>query len=384
MKVRKKIIESLNEAENAVESIGVYSDVLRVMAEKTFFHVLEIEEVSSPAANILKQVAISRGTDAVVNQNVVANNIKKSTVLLPGTVRELKLISEELKKQPFGLSELGKKILDILNSENLARNFSIMGVLNITPDSFSDGGNYFTPQSAGERFEELEKEGADIIDIGAESSRPGSKQIEVEEELARLEMVFPLFEKTSVPISIDTYKSKVAETALSKGAKIVNDISALRMDDRMIDVVHDYNCKVVIMHMKGTPETMQEKPYYDDIMKEISEFFEERIKFCLSRGINEDKIILDPGIGFGKRQSDNLTILSRLQEFTLYGFPVLVGASRKSFIGRITGDDTTERLDGSLSSAVYSFLKGASIFRVHDVKHTKNALSVVSAILEEK
>lgn len=382
MRVKKKSIENLIDAEAAVKAVGVYNDVRRDMAEKTVFHVLEIEDVSSPAANIIKQVAISRGSDAVVHQDVVVSNIEKSTLLLPGTVRELKLISEELKKQSFGLPEVGDKILRILNFEKASHVFSIMGVLNVTPDSFSDGGDYFKDNDAKKKFEEMISEGADIIDVGAESSRPGSKSITIEEELNRLEKVFPLFEKSSVPVSIDTYKSKVAEIALSKGAKIVNDISALRMDDKMIEVVRNYDSKIILMHMKGTPENMQEKPYYNDVMNEIGEFFEERVDFCLSNGISEDKIILDPGIGFGKRQIDNLTILSNLQEFTSYGFPILIGASRKSFIGRITKGDAKERLDGSIATAVYSYLKGASIFRVHDVKQTKNAFSVISAILE--
>lgn len=384
MRVKKKALQNLRDAEAAVDTVGVYNDVKEMMAEKTLFQVLEIEEVSSPAANILKQVAISRGSDAIVNRNVITGDVEKSTVLLPGTIRELKLISEELKKQPFGLPEIGEKILQILNYEKFLPSFSVMGVLNVTPDSFSDGGDYFTEEEARKRFVEIEKEGADIIDVGAESSRPGSKSLEIEEELSRLRAIFPLFEKSSIPISIDTYKSKVAETALSFGAKIVNDISALRMDKEMAKVIRDYNSKVILMHMKGTPETMQEKPHYNDVMKEIGEFFEERIEFCLSNGIDEDKIILDPGIGFGKRKEDNLTILSKLEEFTSYGFPILVGTSRKSFIGRITGEDAKNRLDASIATAVYSYLKGASIFRVHDVKQTRNALSVISAIGERK
>lgn len=384
MRVKKKSIKTLSDAEKAMKTVGVYNDVQEVMAEKTLFQVLEIDDVSSAAANIIKQVAISRGSDAVVNQNVIVNNVEKSTVLLPGTVRELKLISEELKKQPFGLPEVGDKIFQILRADKPLGEFSIMGVLNVTPDSFSDGGDYFSEKDASQRFEEIKKEGADVIDVGAESSRPGSARLDVQEELNRLERVFPLFKKTSIAISIDTYKSKVAEVALSKGATIVNDISALRMDKEMIDVVRNYDSKVVLMHMKGLPETMQQEPYYDDVMIEIGEFFEERIEFCLSNGIGEDKIILDPGIGFGKRQVDNLIILSKLEEFTLYGFPILIGTSRKSFIGRITGDEATERLDGSLASAIYSYLKGASIFRVHDVRQTRNALSVISTILEEE
>jgi dihydropteroate synthase len=384
MKVKKRSIRNLSDAEKIMESLDVHSKVRKMMAEKSLFHVLEIEDVSSPAANIVKQIAISRGSDAVVNQKVIINDIEKSTVLLPGTVRELRLISEELRKQDFGLPGVADQILNILKKDQPAAEFSIMGVLNITPDSFSDGGDYFNEQDARARFKEIEKEGADIIDVGAESSRPGSARLKVEEELKRLEKVFPLFEKASVPISIDTYKAEVAETALSMGATIVNDISALRVDKRMVDVLRHHNCKVVLMHMKGTPETMQDNPYYDDVISEIGDFFEERIEFCLSNGISEDSIILDPGIGFGKRQEDNLMILSKLEEFTSDGFPILIGASRKSFIGRITGEEETERLDGSIASAIYSYLKGASIFRVHDVKKTKNALSVISSILEER
>ncbi len=384
MKVKKKSIQNLTEALAAVETVGVDNDVKEIMSEKALFRVLEIEEISSPAANILKQVAISRGSDAVVHRDVVTGNVEKSKVLLPGTIRELKLISEELKKQPFGLPEVGNRILQILKNEKSVPGFSIMGVLNVTPDSFSDGGDYFNEEDARKRFSEIEKEGADIIDVGAESSRPGSKRLEVHEELSRLKEVFPLFENSSIPVSIDTYKSEVAEAALSKGAKIVNDISALRMDKKMAKVICDYNARVVLMHMQGTPETMQDQPHYGDVMKEIGEFFEERVDFCLSNGIREDKIILDPGIGFGKRQEDNLTILSRVEEFTSYGFPILIGASRKSFIGRITGSDVKNRVDASIATAVYSYLKGVSIFRVHDVRQTKNALSVISAIGEGK
>jgi dihydropteroate synthase len=380
MRVKKKSIQNLKEAEAALKIVDVYNNVKTTMVEKTLFQVLEIEEVSFPAANIIKQIAISRGSDAVVHRDVITGNVKKSTVLLPGTIRELKLIADELKKQAFGLPELGEKILQILKSDNVLASFSVMGVLNVTPDSFSDGGDYFKKLDARKRFAEIEKEGADIIDVGAESSRPGSKRLEIEEELNRLEEIFPLFERSSIPVSIDTYKAEVAETALSRGARIVNDISALRMDKKMVEVIRDYKAKIILMHMKGTPETMQKKPYYEDVIKEIGKFFEERIEFCISKGINEDKIILDPGIGFGKRQEDNLTILSKLEELVSFGFPILIGTSRKSFIGRVTGEEPKNRLDASIATAVYSYLKGVSIFRVHDVKQTKNALSVICAI----
>lgn len=384
MRVKKRAFKTINAAEAAVKNVGVDNKIRKIMAEKTFFQVIEIKDIGAPAANILKQIAISRGTDAVVHRDVVVNDIEKSTVLLPGTLRELRLISKELKKQPFGLSELGDKILEILKEGTPSLSFSIMGVLNITPDSFSDGGNYFKKKDAGTRFKELIGEGANIVDVGAESSRPGSERITAEEELDRLQKVFPFFEKSPVPISIDTYKSEVAEIALSRGAEIVNDISALRMDKKMVDIVRNYNARIVLMHMKGTPESMQKEPYYDDVISEIKDFFEERVDFCLSNGIEENKIILDPGIGFGKRLVDNLLILSSIEEFTSYGLPVLIGTSRKSFIGRITGEKVNGRLAGSLATAVYSYLKGVSILRVHDVRETKNALSVVSAVEEER
>jgi len=380
MRVKRKSIRNLKGAEEALELIDMHNDVKKTMAEKTLFQVLEIKDVSSPAANIIKQVAISRGTDAVVHRDVITGRIENSTVLLPGTIRELKLIAEEFKKQVFGLPELGEKILQILKADNVLMPYSVMGVLNITPDSFSDGGDFFKEQDARKHFAEIEKEGADIIDVGAESSRPGAKRLKIEEELNRLKGVFPLFKKSSIPVSIDTYKAEVAKEALSQGAEIVNDISALRMDKKIADVIRDYKAKIILMHMKGTPETMQKEPYYENVIKEIGEFFEERIEFCLSKGIDEDRIILDPGIGFGKRHEDNLTILSKLEEFTSFGFPILIGTSRKSFIGNITGEEAKNRLDASIATAVYSYLKGASIFRVHDVKQTKNALSVIYAI----
>ena len=380
MKVLQRVITSREDALRAIKKIGVEPIMEKKLAEKTRFSVLEIQDVPCPAATIIKQVAISRGSDAVVNKKVIVSGVRESTVLLPGTIRELKLIAEELKKQTFGLPEVGDEILQILEKKDKKKGFAIIGVLNLTPDSFSDGGDYFKEEDAKRRFKEMIKEGADIIDVGAESSRPDSDRVAIKEELRRLEPVFPLFKEGSIPVSIDTYKSEVARRAISKGASIVNDVSALRMDDKMVDVIGDFGMKVILMHMKGTPKTMQKKPFYDDVIKEIMDFFEERIEFCLSHGILEDKIILDPGIGFGKRQIDNLTILARLEEFTNLGFPILIGTSRKSFIGNITGKDPKERIHGSIATVVYSYLKGASIFRVHDVSETKDALSVITCI----
>lgn len=378
MRVHLKDLRSKKKAIRAVKDICADKVVTSTLVEKSRFCVFEIEGVSPPVATIIKQIAISRGTDAAVHRKVIVNGIAESNVLLPGSIRELKLIAKELKKQPFGLSQIGLEILRILKEEDKKRDYKIMGVLNITPDSFSDGGEYFSSRDARGRFDEIVKDGADIIDVGAESSRPNSEPVDEEEELHRLKGVLPLFSYSPIPVSIDTRKPRIAREALSSGAKILNDVSALRMDPEMVEIAKEFNATVVLMHMKGTPKTMQKNPYYDDVIGEIRDFFLERIEFCFSHDISRDKIILDPGIGFGKRQIDNLTILNNLEALTSLGFPILIGTSRKSFIGNITRRPPKERLSGSLAALVYSYLRGASIFRVHDIQEAKDTLAVIS------
>ncbi|RKY31815.1 MAG: dihydropteroate synthase [Candidatus Omnitrophota bacterium] len=257
----------------------------------------------------------------------------------------------------------------------------IMGILNVTPDSFYDGGRYFEVEEAVKRGKEMEKEGADIIDVGGESSRPGSHPVSEKEEMERvLPVIKELSKEVKIPISIDTYKSKVAEEALKEGARIVNDISALRFDRKMVDVIRDYKAGVVLMHMKGRPSDMQKNPYYEDTVGEIYSFLEERIKFCEENGIEKEQIVIDPGIGFGKRLIDNLLILKNIHHFLSLGRPILIGTSRKSFIGFLLNLPVEERLEGTISSVIISYLKGVSLFRVHDVKEIKRALSVAFAI----
>lgn len=255
----------------------------------------------------------------------------------------------------------------------------IMGVLNITPDSFSDGGKFFDTEKAVEHALQMIQDGADIIDIGGESTKPGSDPVSESEEIRRVKPVIEsLVKETSVPISIDTYKPRVAEECLRAGARIINDVSGLR-NEEMIKVVAQYKVPVVIMHMKGTPKNMQENPVYEDLVGEIKEFFRERIQAARETGIQD--VILDPGIGFGKTLEHNLQILKRLGEFKELGYPILVGTSRKSFIGKLTGDAPAEqRLEGSLASMVIAVMNGATIVRVHDVKPAKKAVQVADAI----
>ncbi len=264
----------------------------------------------------------------------------------------------------------------------------IMGILNVTPDSFSDGGEYNSIDSAIKHAKNMVKDGSDIIDIGGESTRPGAKKISSEEELKRiLPVVKKLSREIKIPISVDTYKSKVARECLNSGASMINDITALKGDNRLADVVKEYKVPICLMHMKGTPKNMQKNPTYSDVIKEIKDFLNKRSKYAIKKGISKNKIIIDPGLGFGKRTGngieDNCKILANISEFKKLGFPVLIGASRKTFIGNISGKNKlkpSERLQGSIASAIISAMNGANILRVHDVKETRLALDLLDCV----
>ncbi|MGC8976634.1 MAG: dihydropteroate synthase [Candidatus Ratteibacteria bacterium] len=261
----------------------------------------------------------------------------------------------------------------------------IMGILNVTPDSFYNGGKYFNLDRAIEKGIELEKEGADIIDIGGQSTRPGSKPVDETEEINRVIPIIKILSKElKIPISCDTYRSKVAEKAIENGAKIINDISAFSIDKKLLDVIKNSDCGYVLMHMKGTPENMQLNPYYQDVIREINEFFEEKIKILEGAGINIERVVIDPGIGFGKRVSDNIEILKNLNKFKKFNRPILIGTSRKSFMGKLLNLEVDERLEPTIATNVYAFLKGASIFRVHDVKELKKGLEIIYKIEKDE
>jgi dihydropteroate synthase len=249
----------------------------------------------------------------------------------------------------------------------------------VTPDSFSDGGRYFTLDLALEHALKMIEDGADIIDVGGESTRPGSDPVPIEEELRRvIPVIKELAKRTKVPISIDTYKSEVARQALDNGALIVNDISGLRFDEKMAEVVAEYKASVVLMHIKGTPKTMQQNPEYKDVISEIYSYLSESVDLALSAGIKQ--IIVDPGIGFGKRLIDNLEIIRRLREFKSLGYPILIGVSRKSFIGNILNLPVDQRLEGTAGAVAISVWNGANIVRVHDVKEMVRVVRIVDAI----
>lgn len=262
----------------------------------------------------------------------------------------------------------------------------VMGILNVTPDSFSDGGEYADLDRAVERAIAMEKDGAGIIDIGGESTRQDSKVISADEEAARvLPVIKALKGRLRVPISIDTRNSSVASQAIECGAEIVNDVSALSHDKDMCDVVGRYGSGLILMHMKGTPQTMQASPEYDDLVGEIIDYLKRSIEKARSSGVSEDCIAVDPGIGFGKTVEHNLTILNRLDEFKILDKPICIGASRKSFIGKVLSvANPSDRTSGSLAAAVIAAMKGAKIVRAHDVKETVHAVKIAQSVLYEK
>ena len=262
------------------------------------------------------------------------------------------------------------------------RNTLIMGILNVTPDSFSDGGKFIQLGKALSQVQYMENNGADIIDIGGESTRPGAVAVSLEEEINRTIPVIEAIRKISnISISIDTYKSEVAEKALLAGADFINDISGLTFDSRMMEIVKKFDVPVVLMHIKGTPRNMQTNPTYIDVIKDLLEFFSFQIQKALDFGIKKEQIIIDPGIGFGKQLNDNFILIRRLKEFSELGFPILIGPSRKSFIG-VTLDSPPEyRLEGTLAAVSAGILNGASIVRVHDVKEVKRTVIITDKIM---
>jgi dihydropteroate synthase len=259
----------------------------------------------------------------------------------------------------------------------------VMGIVNVTPDSFSDGGEFLDAERAIAHGRELAAEGADLLDIGGESTRPGAEAVTAEEELARVgPVVEALARDGGPPVSIDTSKLAVAEAALAAGAELVNDVTAFRSEPELAGLCAERGCEVVLMHMLGDPRTMQANPTYDDVVDDIKAFLAERIDFAVSAGVEEERIWIDPGVGFGKTVEHNLELHRRLGELAELGRPIVFGSSRKSFIGKLTGAEVDERLGGTIASNVIAYANGASVLRVHDVAPMREALAVADAIID--
>jgi dihydropteroate synthase len=260
----------------------------------------------------------------------------------------------------------------------------VVGILNVTPDSFSDGGDFLDPEAAALRAATMLDEGAGMLDVGGESTRPGSDPVSQEEEIRRVVPVIEriLSARPEAVISVDTYRSGTATVALEAGASLVNDVTALRGDSRMVSVMEEAECPVILMHMQGEPKTMQKDPHYEDVVREVRDFLAERAEYAVTAGVRPENIIVDPGIGFGKSLEHNLDLLHNLDAIVDLGFPVLIGASRKRFIERITGvQEARERIPGTVATTVLAYERGATFFRVHDVRANHEALAVAEAVL---
>jgi len=383
-----------------MSQIGVDPDGIRIMQPKGELICMKLYHVESRWCNVLKQELLSIGADLAVSKDLVYKNAPFSDCIIIATLNHIKLLLEKLEDQPPYLKKLRESIELTLNNFKMDeytfklpdKTFTIkqydpliMGILNLTPDSFSNDGAYrdgCDVEKIIDKAVSMQEEGADIIDIGGESTRPGSDSIDVSEELSRVMPVLKkLVKRISIPISIDTYKSQVAERALDGGAMILNDISGLRHDERMLDIISKYKSGLVIMHMKGEPKTMQQDPCYDDLLGEISSFLSSSIDLALRAGLDKESIIIDPGIGFGKTLEDNLYILRNLEEFKSLGCPILAGPSRKSFIGKVLDVDVEKRLLGTVASVVLAISHGAGIIRVHDIASISQVCKITKSIL---
>jgi len=387
-------ITNANEAIHQIKEVGGDPTGVKLMEGKTLHFNLKVEGIDPRTANLLKQEMLSLGGDVAVDGRGLDCSIKQTDALLMGTQKHFENLILKLEQSP-DLGTVGQSIKEAIKNIsrthysircrkqklNLGKRTLLMGVLNVTPDSFSDGGVFFDKKKAIVHGIGMVEDGVDIIDIGGESTRPGSKPVELEEELRRVIPVIESLEKeVDVPISIDTYKSAVAQRAIEAGAQIINDISALHFDPSLAQVAAREDTPLVLMHIRGTPETMQKDVHYGSLFSEIIRYLKDSIQIAENAGLDPGQIIIDPGIGFGKTVEDNLLILKHLYEFRILGKPILLGTSRKSFIGKILNTDVENRLEGTLSSIAIGVLNGAHIIRSHDVLQAKKAIAVADAV----
>ncbi|BCD61979.1 dihydropteroate synthase [Nitratiruptor sp. YY08-26] len=374
MKIKK--ISSKANVRSIMQNLGVDRPGIEIMARKAEVMLFYLRDLHVGAANILKQDALSIGADLAVPNGTITCHFKRVDALLIGTKKHIALLAKKEMAQPYGLKELAKELRKYLSFKEYPT--KIMGIINATDDSFYPGSR-FQGAKAVEAIKEMIAQGADIIDIGGMSTRPGSEEISEEEELARIKPLVDALQKENlkVELSIDTYRPKVARYALERGFSILNDITALENEENA-KIAAEFGATVVLMHKKGNPKTMQQSPYYEDVVVEVSDFFAKRIERAQHYGINA--IILDPGIGFGKRLKDNIALIENLSEFRKFGYEVLIGASRKSMIDKIIPTPVEERLPGTLVLHLRALQEGANIVRCHDVKEHKQAIKVLQAL----
>jgi len=381
-------------AEDEMRACGVTEYGAGLMAPKARHFAIMLENVSRLHSNLIKQHILSLGGEAAVHKKIPTEQVETTGLLLTGTELQLRRLAGKLQAQPFGLPEAAEMILQTVanyrrNSWSLrcgSRRLEVgprpvtMGVINVTPDSFSDGGKFPDAARAVDHGLAMVEAGATILDIGGESTRPGAAEVRAEEEIARCEpVVTELRKRSQAFLSIDTRKPPVARAALQAGADMINDISALG-DPEMASLAAQADCPVILMHMQGTPQTMQQNPTYDHVVADVCRRLRQALARAVEAGIDIEQTIVDPGIGFGKTVAHNLSLLGRLKELRSLGRPLLVGTSRKSFIGKILGAEVDNRLIGSVAACVWTRAQGAAIFRVHDVAETAAALEITAAM----
>ncbi len=380
-------------ARREMERIGVDPAGAAIMAPKQFHYNLKVKGLTPAQANIIKQEILSCGGEAAVSKGAASCSVPSTDAVISGTARQFARLIEKLGSQPYGLKPVAEDLREALDNAGkgsfvirtsgrewtLGERTLIMGVLNITPDSFYDSGRFLEKEKATEGALKMAEDGADWIDVGGESTRPGATAVDEGEELKRVIPVIEALSSKGLTVSVDTSKAIVAEEAIKAGAGIVNDISGMS-DPRMIGVLAEAGVPVVIMHMRGTPRTMQDAVEYKDLSGEVFDYLQSRIRCAVEGGIKPENIIIDPGIGFGKSREGNLELIRNLSCLKTLGRPVLVGPSRKSFIGRTLDRPVGERLSGTLAVLAAAVLNGAHILRVHDVPEAGDAARMADAI----
>jgi dihydropteroate synthase len=387
------LLRDLADVQRVMTRARVSAEGIHLMTNKALFRVVRVSGLDVRAANILKQEMLSRGGEVATSREVYQLGGGDADCLIMGTLTQFERLLPKLKQQPFGLRSLADSIEaalrnydDLLPSAPAGMDLSgaplLMGVLNVTPDSFSDGGSYSDEEAAVAEGLKMVEEGATFVDVGGESTRPGAAPVPLDEESRRvMPIVTALASTLPGRISVDTYKADIAERALKAGAYMINDISALRMDPSMVDVVRDADCPLILMHMQGEPRSMQEEPHYDDVVQEVYAFFVERLNWAVDHGLREVNLLLDPGIGFGKAVEHNLEILRNLAAFRSLGRPLVVGTSRKRFLGEIAGiEDPAGRDTATAATTALAVREGAHILRVHGVAVNAEAARVARAV----
>jgi dihydropteroate synthase len=383
-------IKNREQATRELAAIGCDQWGVQHMTGKAVFRVLKLKDLTPTQANIIKQEILSAGGEAAVSRGVVNHSVDLTDMLMMATEMQYKKVCSKLKMQPFKLKHLAGKIERVLNNLEANRTWEmdcrgkmltfgertlVMGILNVTPDSFSDGGKHNLVDQALEHALKMVEDGADIIDIGGESTRPGFTAVTVAEELERVvPVVKKLATQINVPISLDTTKAEVAKQALEAGAHIINDIWAGQADVNMFSVAAQYKAPVMLMHNQQGTE-------YKDLMFDIIEFLEQTAEQALQAGVDKDKIIIDPGVGFGKTHQQNLAVMRHLNELKLLGYPILLGTSRKSIIAKTLNLPVDQRMEGTAATVALGIAKGVDLVRVHDVKEMVRVCKMTDAIV---